>query len=81
MAAAVADVGVMVMGGCGAAAAVLDVMMHGRLCGAHGCELRWALGVGALRLHYSLLQVRIPVVLHLVVCPPRKMHSNLRPPD
>jgi hypothetical protein len=76
-----ADVGVEVMGSRGAAAAVLDVVVHGSLGGAHGGELRWALGVRALRLHHPLLQVRVPVVLHLVVCPPRKMHGNLRPPE
>ncbi|TVU33671.1 hypothetical protein EJB05_25503 [Eragrostis curvula] len=62
MAAAVADVGVVVMGCRGAAAAVLDVVMHGRrLGGAHGGELRWALGVGALSLHHPLLQLGLKV--------------------
>jgi hypothetical protein len=81
MAATVADVGVEVIGSRGAAAAVLDVMMEGWIRGAHGSELRWALGIGALRLHHPLLQVRVPVVLHLVVCPPRQLHRNLRPPE
>ena len=91
-----ADVAVVVVRRCGAAAAaataaaVLDVVVlvhgHGRqLGGAHGGELWWALGAGvgrrALGLHHPLLQVRVPVVLHLVVCPSRQMHRNLRPPD
>lgn len=81
-----ADVGVLVVRRRGAAAAVLDVVMvvhgHGWLGGAHGGELGWALGIGAaLGLHHPLLQVRVPVVLHLVVGPPRQMHRNLRPPE
>ncbi|KAG8076517.1 hypothetical protein GUJ93_ZPchr0006g43694 [Zizania palustris] len=80
-----AQVGVLVKRGRRVATVVLDVLvMQGWLSvsGAQGGgQLCYLVRVAALCLHHPLLQLGVPVVLHLIVHPPRQMHHDLRPPE